>query len=315
MELQKTRGSVIAAIDVIARSPKLSGRGMSKLKDVPIADFAEQNSLSLFRADKRRDFDSLLQNNYDLAIAVSYGRLIPFDFLKSIPFGGLNVHPSLLPKHSGPAPLQRALLENDETSGVTVQTLHPTEFDKGDILSMEEYQIKDDETLQSLTQTLSVLGGSMLRNVLVNCLFDSSSPKYKIIESHQPFTYASKVTKDDSKILWDEFTNLQILKRQATLGNLFTYKLALPKKKNKDASLKRIVFTNLQTYTPPNNKELSLVEPGSFTLDDDSFIIKTLDGYLTPECVSTEGLGSEPGNKFFSSLKKKFNTIDYNFTA
>lgn len=310
--LSKKHGEFIAGIDVIARNPKKSGRGLTQLKDVPIAAFAEANNLPLLRADKKGDFPPLSANKYDLCIAVSYGRLIPLSFLESLKYGGLNVHPSLLPRHSGPAPLQRALLDGDTDTGVTVQTLHPTEFDKGDILLMEKYHIKQGESLDSLTETLSVRGGALLQQVLEQKMFDKLSSDYKIVQPSLPFTYAKKVTKDDSKIDWLTHSTEQIIRRQSTLGHLFTYKLALPKKANKQPSLKRIVLSDLASFQPSG--KFDSMQAGEFALEDDIMFIKTIDGFVTPQSINTEGIGSETGAKFFNSLKKKFNNTDTSFS-
>lgn len=299
-------------IDIISRNPKKSGRGLTLFKDVPIAGFAKENGLPLLRADKKSDFVHLSATNYDLCIAVSYGRLIPFTFLDSLKYGGLNVHPSLLPRHSGPAPLQRALLDGDVDTGVTIQTLHPTEFDKGDILLMEEYHIKSNESLDSLTEILSLKGGDLLKTVLEQGMFDKSSSHYKTIQPSLPFSYAAKVTKDDSRINWLTHSTREIMRRQSTLGNLFTYKLALPKKASKKPVFKRIILSDLEPFMPSSDHSQN-ISIGNFALEDETLYIKTVDGFITPKLINTEGIGSETGIKFFNSLKKKFNNTETSF--
>ncbi|KAG0682610.1 Methionyl-tRNA formyltransferase [Pichia californica] len=309
--------SLISHLDIITRSPKLSGRGMKQFKDVPIVLFANNESLNLLRADKKIDFQNLLdKNNYDICIAVSYGKLIPSSFLKSLKFGGLNVHPSILPKYSGPAPLQRALLNNDLETGVTVQTLHPTEFDKGDILLQQKYNIKLNETIESLNHELSTIGGQLLKRVLEEKIYDLKSPTHQLINPYLPYSYAHKVHSNERQIDWDNFTSFDLHRRENTLGQLYTFKCFIPKKKSKSntSPYKRIVLSNSSSIiTPLTNDEINLPN-GTFRLfNDDQFQVKVKDGWVTYSEIKTEGFGSENGSKFFSSLKKKFGTTDTTF--
>lgn len=69
---------------------------------------------------------------------VSFGWFLPNDVITRFTRGGINVHPSLLPKYRGSAPLQRAILNDDKSTGVTVQLLDPNEFDAGKILAQAE---------------------------------------------------------------------------------------------------------------------------------------------------------------------------------
>lgn len=311
LPLLRKNGGPIAHLDVITRYPKKSGRGLTNLKDVPIAAFAHENQLPLLRADKKADFASLANLTYDLCIAVSYGRLIPSTFLQSVKYGGLNVHPSLLPRHSGPAPLQRALLEGDSVTGVTVQTLHPTEFDKGDILLMQKYTVHPTETLETLTAALSKRGGQLLKTAVERRLFDRARPDFSVVQPSLPYTYAAKVTKDDCKILWSRERTSDIMRKQATLGPLFTFKMSLPKKANKKPALKRVVLSQLRPFQPAHPVDDLVV--GGFALDGDNMYIKTLDGFVSPSSLSTEGIGSETGAKFVHTLSKKFNHTEPSF--
>lgn len=133
--------SHIQSIDLLTRKPKPAGRGRKTIHSVPILselhniNSSNSSPILSFTPESTSDFLHLQNTRqYDLVIAVSYGKLIPHQFLSLLTYGGLNVHPSLLPKYSGASPLHSALLNRDPYTGVTVQTLHPTTFDKGDIL-------------------------------------------------------------------------------------------------------------------------------------------------------------------------------------
>lgn len=321
LPLFKSSNQIISHLDIITRNPKLSGRGMKQLKDVPIASFANDQSLNLLRADKNSDFKNLLlNNNYDLCIAVSYGKLIPSSFLQTLKFGGLNVHPSILPKYSGPAPLQRALLNNDKITGVTIQTLHPTEFDKGDILSQEIYNIKFNETIISLTNELSILGGHLLKNILEKKLYDSNSSDFKILKPKLDYSYANKIQSNERQINWNIHSSFDLYRRENTLGHLYTFKSFTPKKKSinklNQNHFKRIVLSNASSIVTPLSDSDKLLPNGTFRLiNNDKFQVKVNDGFVTYSEIKTEGYGSEDGSKFFNSLKKKFGSTDNVFTT
>ena len=296
-------------LDIVTRHPKPSGRGLLSLKDLPIADFANRNNINLLRVDSKAEFEAI-KGKHDLCIAVSYGKLIPSTFLSSLTYGGLNVHPSLLPKYSGPAPLHRALLNNDSITGVSVQTLHPTEFDKGDVLAREEYTIKENETLDSLTETLAIMGGDLLNNIVKKSLFDKSNPNYRVLKPDLPFSYAAKVSSTDNQIIWKNATVQSIMRKYGVLHKLHTFKPCIPKKKS-TATTKRVVLGNIQPSSSPLDSSLP---NGSFRLLDDSTLeIKVSDGFIKVDELKTEGFGSDTPAKFISSLKKKFNNTDNYF--
>lgn len=291
----------ISHIDIICRHPKPSGRGLKQLKDVPLSKFATDNNLPVLRADKQSDFDSLPL--YNLAIAVSYGKLIPSSFLNTLTYPGLNVHPSLLPKYSGPAPLQRTLLNNDALTGVSVQTLHPTEFDKGDILAQESYNITPDESFISLSNNLATIGGKLLNNILVNKLYDPSNLSYKLINPSASFSYAYKIKPTERQIKWDNSSINGLIKIQNTIGNLYTFKEHTSK--DNIVTNKRIILPNIRPSETPN--DLS-VPNGTFKLlPNETLDIKTSDGWINVENVSVEGIGLQTAKKFFNDLKKRFN--------
>lgn len=317
LPLTKGDNPVISSLDIITRSPKVGGRGMKSIRDVPIATFAQENNLNLLRADKKSDIIELIQNDYNIAIAVSYGKLIPNAFLSTLQFGGLNVHPSILPKYSGPAPLHRALLNGDKITGCTIQTLHPTTFDKGDILVQQEYKIEENTDLTKLSKDLSYLGGDLLATTLKNGLFDSTVETYKTISPVEEFSYAGKVLKNESQINWDEDSSVKILRKYQTLGPLFTFKNAIPKKKKANTPVsKRVVLSDIKiasdiTLTESEN----LQKNGDFIISDDlsSILMKTKAGYIKSDKLKAESFGEENPEKFFNGLRKKFGNEENHF--
>lgn len=154
---------------VATRLLKPSGRGQNTIVEPPVAQYAQANGLNWQQIETKSDFRAL-QEQFDpqLAIAVSYGRLIPAQFINGLQFGGLNVHPSLLPQYRGAAPLQRAIMDLRPQTGVTVQTLHPTKFDHGRILWQRVVDLPKTTVLPELRDQLAELGAQGLAEVIKN---------------------------------------------------------------------------------------------------------------------------------------------------
>ena len=126
---------LIESIDVVVRPGKPIGRGMKQIAVPPTKPLAEELGLPLHERDTFTGWDMPAATN--LIVAVSFGLFVPPRLLHAAKYGGLNVHPSLLPNYHGPAPLQHLLLDGIQTTGVSLQTLDDKAFDKGVVLARE----------------------------------------------------------------------------------------------------------------------------------------------------------------------------------
>lgn len=143
---------------VITGHERKSGRGLaSKATEVKLA--AEKHGIKVFYELSGVD------DTFDLAILVAYGKIIPKNILEIPRFGFLNVHPSLLPKYRGPSPIQTAILEGETKSGVTIMKLDE-QLDHGPILSQKEVEIKSSDTHSTLIEKLGSLGAGLLLETL-----------------------------------------------------------------------------------------------------------------------------------------------------
>ncbi|KAG7699990.1 hypothetical protein KL930_000677 [Ogataea haglerorum] len=238
------------AVTVVARTAKLSGRGLRQYKEPLIVEYASQAGLPVVRADERADFD-LLRGQFDICVAVSFGLLIPASFLESLKYPGLNVHPSLLPAFSGPAPMQRALLSHQKYTGVSLQTLDKKRFDRGRILAQERQEIAEAETLDSLCEKLADSGGKLLRNSLDTGLYEPQN--YPSFVSQESYSYAAKIKPAEKHIDWNNYTTEHIMRRQNTLGPLFANVQAVSKENQ--PILKRVYLPNLQPATTRQDRQ------------------------------------------------------------
>ncbi len=187
---------------VVTQPDRPSGRGM-KLIPSPVKSFALENGLKLFQPEKitnNTEFKEEIKSiKPDLVCVVSYGVILPKSFLKIPPQGCINVHPSMLPKYRGSAPIQWAVLNGDKTTGVTIMYLNE-QMDAGDIILQEETEIGDNETSGELWNRLSKVGARLLVESV-------NKIEKGIAERHpQPeeFTLAPMLNKEMAKIDWKE---------------------------------------------------------------------------------------------------------------
>lgn len=167
----------------------------------PLKAFAEERGLSVMTPEKIGDpasVEVLAALRPDLLVVVAYGQYIPSRVISLAPCEAINVHPSLLPKYRGSAPIQWALINGDSLSGVSIIHL-AQKMDAGDILRQETYPIDDSDTSGSLHDKLAVFGADLLlkaiddiRNGTVNRVAQDESRAVEI----------RKLTKEDGEIDW-----------------------------------------------------------------------------------------------------------------
>ncbi|KAK8084796.1 methionyl-tRNA formyltransferase [Apiospora hydei] len=163
-EEKERNPGLIESIDVVVRPGKRVGRGLKLMQHPPIRSVAETLGLPIHERDTFTNWE--MPPAINLIIAVSFGKLVPNRLLQAAKYGGLNVHPSLLPNLRGPAPLHHALLRRMDATGVSLQTLSPHEFDKGLVL----VQSWDDDliripprcTVPQLLELVTPVGAQML---------------------------------------------------------------------------------------------------------------------------------------------------------
>lgn len=192
---------------VITQPDKPSGRGM-KLTPSPIKTFAESLDIKVFQpASLKKESETeelwtfLRQTGpYDAFVCVAYGKVIPEDLLYFPALGTINIHPSILPRWRGAAPMQRALFEGDTKTGVSIMQLEQG-LDSGPVYLIEEVVIEKDETLGSLHNRLAILGANLLVEALPK--INDGGLKAKI-QSEQGITYAEKWGKEELTIDWQD---------------------------------------------------------------------------------------------------------------
>lgn len=187
-------------VGVYTRPDRPAGRGKKTSKS-PVKVLAESLSLPIFQPDSLSTTESRAQLESlrpDVIVVAAYGLILP-DWTLSLPtHGAVNVHPSLLPRHRGPAPVANAILEGDEETGVTVMLIEP-KVDSGPILRIVRVAIGPAETTGELTGRLSKIGGRLLVETLQDWTAGLINP---MPQNHALATFSRKATRADGEINW-----------------------------------------------------------------------------------------------------------------
>ncbi|KAK7903189.1 Methionyl-tRNA formyltransferase [Exophiala xenobiotica] len=216
----------VASIDVVTRTDKRSGRSLKVIRSPPIKTVAQQLGLPVHQIDTFKEWSPPPYIN--LVVAVSFGLLIPLRILRLARYGGLNVHPSMLPDLPGAAPIQWTIIHGRQTTGVTVQTLHPYKFDQGVILDQTPppgLPIPDPDhiTTNDLITLLAPIGADMLVSAIRNKLY---IPPYKGVPARANGTEiatAPKITPEMRIINFAKHSEPEILRRNRAIGPLLTF--------------------------------------------------------------------------------------------
>ncbi len=137
--------------------------------------------------------DTTSVRSWDLFIVASYGKIIPQEILDIPTHGTLNIHPSLLPKYRGPSPLETAILNGDQETGVAIMLVDAL-MDHGPIVAMEKIELNDKYNFEQLRDKLADEGTSLLKKILSDYLDGKITPEP---QDHDQATVTKKFTKED----------------------------------------------------------------------------------------------------------------------
>ncbi len=183
---------------VVTQKDKPKGRGQ-EMAFTPVKESALKLNIPVYQPEKVKDeefVDTLRELNPDVIVVVAFGQILSKEILDLPKFGCINIHASLLPKYRGAAPIQWAVIDGEEKSGVCTMKMDEG-LDTGDIIDREEITLDPKETGGSLFDKLATLGGELILKTLDHLEFGNVSfTKQNDAES----TYAKKMTKDLGQI-------------------------------------------------------------------------------------------------------------------
>lgn len=175
----------------------------------PVKVLAEQYNIPVFQPDKLRTPEALAEctrhiSQVDVCVVADYGKILPQSLLDICPKGFLNIHPSLLPLHRGPAPLQATILSGNSKTGVTIIKID-AEMDHGPIVAVEEVDVSPWPcTTSELSAYMTEIGAKLLIETL---------PRYVtgditlIEQDHTSATYTKMIDKKDAEVSYEDIRN------------------------------------------------------------------------------------------------------------
>ena len=187
---------------VYSQPPKKSSRGMKTQKS-PVHLMAETLNIEARTPDVLKGNsieESFLKNlDADLAIVVAYGKLLPESFLNLTKKGFINIHASILPSWRGAAPIQRAIINLDKKTGISVMKIN-NKLDSGPVCNKYEIEIKKQDNSETISEKLSLIASEKI----LDEIDDIIDGKANFIEQeHDKATYANKIEKTEGKINWN----------------------------------------------------------------------------------------------------------------
>ena len=189
-------------VGVVSQPDRPKGRG-HKLVPTDVKVTAQEADLTVYQPETLKNeafLPTLEELNPDIIVVAAYGRILPEYILNYPRYGCINVHASLLPKYRGAAPIQRAVLNGDDETGVCIMKMEKG-LDTGDIISVKSTAIGEYETSGELFDRLAKIGGDLLVRTIKD--IETGNAVYTK-QDDEKSTYAEKITKETACIDWEK---------------------------------------------------------------------------------------------------------------
>ena len=187
---------------VYTQPPKKSNRGL-KLTRTPVHKISELLNIEVrtpitFK-NNNDEYEYLKKLDPDLCIVVAFGLIIPEKFLNLSKKGFINIHASILPKYRGAAPIQRAIMNLDKKTGISIMKI-TSKLDAGPVSNTYEIDMKSDYNYEIVSEKLSSLASEKILDEIDNIMEDKVDFKK---QNDDKASYAKKIGKSESKINWN----------------------------------------------------------------------------------------------------------------
>lgn len=195
-------------VGVVTNPDRPKGRGMKRVASL-VKKYALEKGLPVYQPEKVKNNEEFVSKIKELApemiCVVAYGKILPKEILDIPKYGCINLHGSLLPQYRGAAPIQWAVLNGDNVTGVTTIYMNE-EMDAGDIILKEEVEIKEHETTGEVWEKLAKIGAKLLVKT-VEQIKKGIAPRRK---QEGKYTIAPMLKKEMAKIEWDTMDTQKI---------------------------------------------------------------------------------------------------------
>jgi methionyl-tRNA formyltransferase len=200
----------IEIVAVVTQPDRVAGRGLA-VKKSAIKLLAESCKIPVLQPESIKKAEAFFKDfntnrarsgeaTYVGAVVVAYGQILPRWLLENFSNRCINVHGSLLPRWRGAAPIQRALISGDATTGVSLMQID-SGMDSGPVYLTKEYAIQESCTFGSLSEDLAKIGADLLTSTIVGILSDEIQPTPQPLAG---IVHAKKIDKSEALINWDQ---------------------------------------------------------------------------------------------------------------
>lgn len=227
--------------------------------------YALENNIEVFQPTKiREDYQRILDLKPDLIVTAAYGQIIPKQLLEQPTYGCVNLHGSILPKYRGGAPIQRAIINSEKQTGVTLMYMDET-MDTGDIISISKVEITNDDNLQTVFEKMSQCAKKLLLDQ-IELIFAKTNER--ISQDHDLATYSPNIKKEDEEV---DIINKTAQQIHDHVRGLYPYIIANIKVNNQvyklhetkivdsldtlDANVGQFIKVNKKVYLPTIDKK------------------------------------------------------------
>ena len=190
--------SGLDVVGVVTQPDKPKGRGYT-LTPPPVKVYALERGLPVYQPATLRgdDFAALLSEiDPEMIVVAAYGKILPENVINYPKFGCINVHGSLLPKYRGAAPMQRAIIDGEDETGITIMYMD-VGLDTGDMLKKRAVKIEQDDNFEDIHDKLADCGAKLLLEVIDEIACGKNA---RIKQDDSLATYAKKIEKSDCLI-------------------------------------------------------------------------------------------------------------------
>lgn len=249
----------------VTQPDKPKGRG-KEMQFTPVKECAIQHGIPVYQPVKIREagcIEELRKYGADVMVVVAFGQILPKEILEMTPYGCVNVHASLLPKYRGAAPIQWAIIDGEEVTGVTTMQMDEG-LDTGDMLLKTEIPIEADETGGSLFDKLSDAGAKLCVQTLKGLEEGTITP---VPQGETTTSYARMLDKKMGNIDW----NKSAIEIERWIRGLTPWPSAYT---NWNGKVMKIWSATVEAAE-------SEAKPGTIVrVDQDAFLVQTGDGLL-----------------------------------
>ena len=258
------------------------------MDSLEVVKLAKENNIEVYNFTKLKDsIEDIRKLEADIAVLIAYGKIIPQSIIDIFPMGILNIHPSLLPMHRGPTPLESVILGNETKTGVSLMHLS-SGMDSGPVYAQKTINLNQKETKQELANILDELGYSIFKEDFEDILSGKIAP---VEQKDELATYDQLINKTNSNIDWNE-SSLQIINKIRAYEGWPGTKTILGKLNV------NIVSADISDYKG---------NPGEFLIENGRLYIYTLDSSLEIKTIQPEGRKIMTARDFLLGYSNKIN--------